>query len=348
MNVHSLSNSSNSQPRPLDVDWTQWPAAGVPKRATLRAWDESVLRQFPVSKRYLIGVSGGRDSVALLHWLASLGYRKLVVCHLDHRLRGRSSTADARFVARLANSSGLACETARANVREVAAEAKQSIEAAARAARYLFFAAVARRLRCARIFLGHHADDLVETYLINLFRGSGTLGQRSIQPVANRTVDGVELTMIRPLLGVSRVEIDKYVAAHRLQYREDATNESLEPLRNRVRQRVIPALEKEFGRDIRKTVRRAAAIAADEDALLAAMLPATSLRLVVSEIRALPVALQRRAITRWLREQRVRDVGFDLVEQVRALLEVENGPAKTNLPGDRHARRRSGELFIEG
>ena len=347
MNVHSLSSSYSRLPI-LDAQLPQWPAAFVGARASnQRDWDRSALRTFDPAKRYLIGVSGGRDSVALLHWLVGLGYSKLVVCHLDHGLRGRSADADARFVERLAAKFGLESDVGRRDVRQLAADTKQSIETAAREARFSFFAEVARRRRCRQVFLGHHADDAVETYLINLFRGSGTLGQRSIQLIANRRVGGIELTIIRPLLGVSRVEIDEYVTAHRLRFREDATNESLEPLRNRVRQRIIPLLEKEFGRGIRKTVRRAAAIAADEDALLATMVPTLGTRPTVKQLRALPVSLQRRAITKWLREQQVTDVGFDLVEQVRGLLDAVNGPAKINLPGDRHARRRSGELFIE-
>lgn len=311
-------------------------------------WTAETLRSFPAAKRYLVGVSGGRDSVALLHWLLANGYRKLVICHLDHGLRGRSSAADARFVERLATANSLTVESAMVDVRRFAAESKQSVEAAARTARYSFFAAVARQRRCRTIFLGHHADDLAETYLINLFRGAGLAGQRGIRRVATQRIGGIELTVVRPLLGVSRAEIDEYVSAHRVRFREDATNEQLDALRNRVRHRVIPMLEKEFGRDIRKTVRRAASIASEEDALLNEMLPETSTNLLVKQVRALSVALQRRTVTRWLRANAVADVGFDLVEQIRAMLDTASGPAKINLPGDRHARRRSGQLFVEG
>ncbi|MDB6146645.1 MAG: tRNA(Ile)-lysidine synthase, partial [Spartobacteria bacterium] len=89
-------------------------------------------RAFPASGRYLVGVSGGRDSVALLHWLVQGGYDNLVVCHLNHCLRGRSSYADARFVEKLASRSGLPFETASADVRAIAAKEKMSIETAAR------------------------------------------------------------------------------------------------------------------------------------------------------------------------------------------------------------------------
>jgi tRNA(Ile)-lysidine synthase len=310
-------------------------------------WSSEALVSFPPDKRYLVGVSGGRDSVVLLHWLLASGYRRLVVCHLDHRLRGRSSTADARFVERLAAAHELPFELGTVDVKKLAAETRQSTEAAARVARYEFFAQIARRRRCATIFLGHHADDLVETFLINLFRGAGAAGQRGIRAISVRAVGKTELVLVRPLLAVWRAEIDAYINAHGLRFREDASNQDVSVLRNRMRHRIIPELEKEFGREIRKTVRRLATIAADEDALLDEAVPETSPRLSVKELRAMPVALQRRAIAQWLRSHAVVNVGFDAVESVRSLLEASGGPAKVNLPGNRHARRRAGELFVE-
>ena len=105
------------------------------KLEILRIPASRILKNFPPSRRYLIGVSGGRDSVALLHWLSSLGYRKLIVCHLDHELRGRASQVDARFVASMAARLGLNCEIGRTDVRRLTAQSKLSIETAARAAR---------------------------------------------------------------------------------------------------------------------------------------------------------------------------------------------------------------------
>src|ERR1041384_643640 len=132
-----------------------------------------VVAKFPPTRRYLIGVSGGRDSVALLDLLTQNGYRRLVLCHLDHQLRGRSSAADAKFVKTLATKLKLQCEIGRTDVAALAKRTKQSIETAGRTARYEFFARVARRHRYRTIFLGHQADDLVETFLLNLFRGAG-------------------------------------------------------------------------------------------------------------------------------------------------------------------------------
>ncbi len=323
----------------------------VPKHSRpQREWDAGVLRDFPSGRRYLIAVSGGRDSVTLLHWLLSNGYRKLIVCHLDHKLRGRSGAADARFVERLAADLRVPFVGGTADVRSLALREKHSLETAARAARFQFFARVARRRRCSTIFLGHHADDLVETFLFNLFRGAGAQGQRSIRVVTTQQIDRVELQLVRPLLGVWREEIDEYVAAHRLRFREDATNQSRGPARNRLRHGIIPLLGKQFGREVRKSLWRAAAIATEEDALVDGMLP-DELRgadkLPVRGLRELPLALQRRAIRGWLMSHDVAEVGFDHVEDVRSMLEVAAGAAKINLPRGRHARRRSGELFIE-
>src|SRR5262245_23639052 len=170
-----------------------------------------VTRGFPPDARYLIGVSGGRDSVALLHWLVSLGYEDLIVCHLNHRLRGRSSDTDARFVEKLAGQYDLDFEGAEANIREFAKKQKMSIETAAREARYAFFTRAARCQNCRTIFVAHHADDLVETFLINLFRGAGSAGLAAMREVSTRRIDGVDLTIVRPFLCVWRKEIDGYI-----------------------------------------------------------------------------------------------------------------------------------------
>ncbi|PYJ85129.1 MAG: tRNA lysidine(34) synthetase TilS [Verrucomicrobia bacterium] len=311
---------------------------------------KDVIARFPPMDRYLIGVSGGRDSVALLHLLTNLGYRRLIVCHLDHQLRGRSSTADAKFVRGLARKLKLECELGRINVAMRARRKKQSIETAGRNARYEFFARIARRRRCRTIFLGHHADDLVETFLLNLFRGAGPTGLSAMRQIAAREVDGMELTIVRPLLGTTRQEIDAFSRTHRLKYRDDATNQTLVPLRNRIRHRIIPYVEKQLGRKICGALWRAAMISADEAELaekLVDPLSAGSSQLGLKELREQPRALQRRTIHLWLQAQSIANLDFETIERVRALVEPDARQAKTNLPRDRHARRRAGKLFIE-
>jgi tRNA(Ile)-lysidine synthase len=334
-----------------------------------------VTRDFPPDARYLIGVSGGRDSVALLHWLISMGYQDLTVCHLNHQLRGRSSDADARFVKRLvqrynhelvgnalrlpgartgrrsarrAPACRIEFEVGSANIRALGKKQKMSVETAAREARYAFFAKTAHRRNCRTIFVAHHADDLVETFLINLFRGAGGTGLAAMREISTRRIDGIDLTIVRPFLCVWRKEIDSYVHKHRLKFREDATNKNLTPLRNRIRHRIIPSLEKMLGRNIRQNIWRTAIIAADEEKWIDSELrDSTHADLSVVKLRALPIALQRRALLKWLRAQNVSDVGFDAIERVRSLADRDARIAKVNLPENRHARRRAGKIFLE-
>ncbi len=308
----------------------------------------SLLRDFPANKRYLVGVSGGRDSVTLLCLLVDLGYRNLTVSHLNHQLRGRSSDADAHFVEKLAASYDVDLEIGSTNIRVLAAEKKMSIETAGREARYKFFAHVAKRRHCRSIFLAHHADDLVETFLINLFRGAGTAGLASIREVSARRIDDVDLTILRPLLRVWRSEINDYVRKHRLKFREDASNKNLAPLRNRIRCRVVPYLKKTLGRNIGQSIWRAAMIAAEQENWIDNQLPdSNDVDLSVKKLRDLPIALQRRQILNWLRKQNVSGVSFDVIERVRLVLDQQSRVAKINLPQDRHVRRRAGRIFIE-
>lgn len=309
-------------------------------------WTSESLRALPNDRRYLVGVSGGRDSVVLLDWLLGQGYRRLIVCHFEHGLRGRVGKADARFVERLAQKLGLEFELGSAEVAKIAAQTKRSVETAARDERLAFFTRVARRRRCPTIFLGHHADDQVETFLMNLLRGAGRVGLGAMR---ERSVHR-RLEIVRPLLGVWRSEIDEYIREHRLKFREDATNRELHARRNRTRLRIVPWLEKEFGRSVRANLWRAASVLTEEEGLLDELLPNESenaISLEVARLRELPVALQRRTILRWLRGNDVSDLGFALIERVRALLQPGASVAKTNLPRARHARRRAGKIFLE-
>jgi len=310
--------------------------------------NKNFLRRFPPNGQYLIGFSGGRDSVALLHWLRAQGYKKLIACHLNHHLRGSASNRDARFVKKFCVQLDVDLETGSVDIRALAMKRKISIEAAGREARYKFFAQVAKRKRAQTIFLGHHADDLVETLFINLVRGSGTTGLGAMREISKRRIDDVDLTIVRPFLSVWRSEIDDYIREHRLRFREDESNKDLAALRNRVRRRIIPYLEKTLGRNIRENIRRAAMIAAEEETWIEDQLPnASSAELSVATLRDLPIALQRREILKWLRARKVGNVGFEVVEEVRSLLDHESGVAKINLPQDRHVRRRAGKIFIE-
>ena len=306
------------------------------------------LTPYDPSQRYLIGVSGGKDSVTLLHFLVAQGYRKLIVCHLDHSLRGRASRADATFVARLAKHYKLPFVIACIDVASLAKEKRLSIETAAREARYKFFAHTAKKRKCPALFLAHHADDQVETFLFNLFRGSGASGLGAMRPDSLRKIDGQPLRILRPLLDIWRSEIEDYITTHRLKFREDATNSGIIPLRNKMRHEIIPALEKWFGREIRKSVRRTAEILAEENNWLDSLAATPSTELSVAALRKMPIAQQRRIIHAWLKLMRVNTPGFVEVESVRSLLPPSAKAAKINLPGGLHARRKAGSIFLQG
>jgi tRNA(Ile)-lysidine synthase len=168
-----------------------------------------------------------------------------------------------------------------------------------------------------------------------------------MREISMRRISDVDLTIVRPLLGVWREEIDVYVNDHRLKFREDASNKNLAPLRNRIRRAVIPYLEKTLGRNIRPSIWRTATIAAEEENWVENQLPEYSPRLLVEKLRSLPVALQRRTLLRWLRAQDVSEVGFEAIERIRSLLDQDTRIAKVNLAKDRHVRRRAGRIFVE-
>lgn len=203
-------------------------------------------RLFSDKRCVLAAVSGGPDSVCLLHIL--LGLRdeldiELHIAHLDHRLRGAESEADAAYVARLAERRGLPVTIGSCDVRAYRAAHRLTLEEAAREARYAFLAETAEAVGADCVATGHTADDHAETVLMHLIRGSGTNGLRGLQPISRLPAAGRNLTIIRPLLELRRQETADYCRSHRIKPRLDSSNESLAPLRNKIRHQLIPLLE---------------------------------------------------------------------------------------------------------
>lgn len=212
----------------------------------------------------LVGVSGGSDSVALLHLLASqqrefgLG---LHVAHLDHRLRGSESAGDAEFVRGLAAELSLPATIAARDVKRWReAHGGGSLEAAARAVRLAFLEKAADDVDASWIVLGHTADDQAETVLLNLVRGAGLSGLRGMRPVRDR--------LLRPLLGVKRAELRRMLEKEGLGFRTDSSNLSLKYRRNRMRQEVLPLLADRFNPRVVPSIVRSAAILGRIDAWL--------------------------------------------------------------------------------
>ena len=232
-----------------------------------------------------------------------------------------------------------------AEIARLARERRQSIETTGREERLAFFQRVGKERRCLTIILAHHADDQVETFLLRLLRGAGGRGLGAMRARSRYQ----SLTIVRPLLGVWRADIDEYVRRHRLKFCEDATNQDLDLRRNRMRKVIIPFLEKQVGRSLRETIWRTATILAEEDEFLESALPVGLTKrkeLPAPALRALAPALQRRVIRSWLVGRKISEVNFAVIEAVRELLAAEV-PAKVNLAGNRHARRRAGKIFLE-
>jgi tRNA(Ile)-lysidine synthase len=308
----------------------------------------SELSEAPLRKKLIVAVSGGADSAALLHLLLEAGRRNLVVAHFNHHLRGKASDGDALFVGKLAKKLDLPIEIGEADVRKLATTRKCSLETAARDARYAFFAKAAKKQRTCFVILAHHADDQVETCFFNFLRGSGIAGLAGMKPNSKRSVDGVQLELLRPLLSITKEELLSYIKERKIRFREDATNVVPEASRNKLRLKVLPLIEELLGPSFKGSIARNARLLADEEELLSSLASPIALqdKLSAKILRELHPALRRRVLHAWLKNQGIEEPGFAEVERVGSLLSPED-PAKVNLPSNRHARRRAGVLFIE-
>lgn len=209
-------------------------AAYIRKNDLMRAGD-----------RIGVAVSGGADSVALLRILLELRHELgvvLSVVHLNHLLRGDESDADEQFVRDLARCHALEVIAEKHDVQAYAAENKLSLETAAREVRYEFFEGLLREKTLNRIATAHTLDDQAETVLLKLLRGAGTRGLAGIYP--KRKVPPGSGHIVRPMLGVQRSEVERYLAAAGQTWREDSSNRDLRHTRNRIRREVLPVLER--------------------------------------------------------------------------------------------------------
>lgn len=196
-------------------------------------------------EKILVACSGGPDSVALTHLLAGLRHSwniKPVLIHFNHQLRGRASSRDEQFVKKLARKLKLRCFMGRLNVQKMAAREKFSIEEAARKARYDFFMKTARKHHIQKIATAHTLDDQAETVLMRLLQGTGL---RGLCGVREQIRQGRAL-LVRPLLGFSKPQILEYLRQKKITYCKDTSNHQLRFLRNRIRKKLLPFLQKEF------------------------------------------------------------------------------------------------------
>ena len=319
----------------------------------------------PDEEVVVVGVSGGADSVCLLHvlakWRKGLGI-KLHIAHLNHQLRGVESEADAKYVSNLAGSLGIPITIDRQDVAAYRIERNCSIEEAARELRYAFLGRVAREVGANRIAVGHTRDDQVETILMHILRGTGITGLCGLAPFSPMAYDSQEmplrdspsslrasplslrakrsnLLVIRPLLDITREETTNYCQEHQLAPRIDSSNLSLSFFRNRLRLQLLPLL-RQYNPSVDQALLRLADIAKEDSTLIeqqasglwdeVARQENNAIYLDRKQIASLPIALQRHllraAVTRLAGD--TRDIEASHIEAARSLL---NKPASKRI-----------------
>jgi len=278
-----------------------------------------------------VAVSGGADSVFLLHALRQLTASPLIVLHVNHGLRGEESEADERFVRSL-----------HGDVRVYRMPAPEgNLEQFCRRARHAWFASLVKDGVVTRVATGHTADDQAETVLMRLLRGTGPAGLRGVLPV---TREG----LVRPLLEVGREEIRGFLLAHGIGWREDSTNASNRFLRNRIRNEVLPLLTALQPRVVR-ALGQTAALALTDEAYWRERTKGTKSELDVEELRAMHPALAGRAVRAGI-EAALGDlhrIEQGHIEEILRLAAKPAGGGRVDIPGGA-AVRSFGTLRIQG
>src|SRR6266853_174643 len=226
--------------------------AAIEKQGLLRA-----------GERVGVAVSGGADSVALLLLLVELRKQLgvvLSVVHFNHKLRGKHSDADEKFVAKLAAEHKLAFYAGRGDVAAAAKHNKANLEDTAREARYQFFAGLVATGHLDKVVVAHTADDQAETVLAHILRGTGIAGLGGIHPRVGHVV--------RPLLGVRRADLRAYLKSKKQMWREDATNRDTTRMRARIRKKLMPVLEEQFQSAVVEHLATLAELAREDEAFL--------------------------------------------------------------------------------
>lgn len=293
----------------------------------------------------VLGLSGGRDSVALLRLLLLHGIG-VYACHVHHGIRGEAADADAAFCRRLCEQLGVPLELFYIDVPALAARSGESLETVARMERRRLLAEQARRHACVAVALAHHADDQAETVLFHMARGAA--GPRGMRAVSREG----DTTWVRPLLHWRRRRITEWLQDLGQPWCDDATNAVPDVTRNALRLQVLPALEQAMGRDVVPVLNRSARLQQETAQALQEALEALPLcdpqgRLYVPFLQDKSMAFRKAVVHAYLHRAGVGELSEKLVLEVCALLEPGSRISRCNLPGNLRARRCHRRLFIE-
>jgi len=203
--------------------------------------------------KVLVGLSGGMDSVVLVYSLLALKKEyslDMLIAHLDHKFRGKESEADRKFCEALAENLGLEIVSCAIDIPKIAKEKGISPEEAARFERYDFFKRQCKIKNIKHIAVAHNKDDQAETVLMRVIRGTGTAGLGAMNPV--KDMEG--FIILRPLIEVTRKEIEDFIKENKLKFRHDSSNDKVIFTRNKVRKELLPYLEKNFNPNVKEVL----------------------------------------------------------------------------------------------
>lgn len=304
-------------------------------------------------ERLGVAVSGGADSVALLHLLLELREELgcvLYVVHFNHKLRGRASQADEKFVAKLAAQHGLEFFVAAESIAAKAKRERGNLEDVARRARYAFFERLVQERRLDRVAVAHTADDQAETVLAHILRGTGLAGLGGIHPTTG--------VVLRPLLGIRRADLRAYLRGKRQLWREDASNRDTKRMRARIRHKLMPFLEKKFQPAVVVHLCQLGEFAREDEAYLEgqsalrekqfAQTVQNITRLALPDLLREPRAIQTRLLRRMVERLKPRSgqLSASHVAALLALAEHPDSGKSLQLPGGVEVRRESQTLVF--
>jgi tRNA(Ile)-lysidine synthase len=312
--------------------------------------------EFQAGTRLLVGVSGGPDSLTLLHGLFHLGYA-VTAAHYNHGLRPDAGS-DALLVQQVCAQMGIPFVSAASDVAEFARTEGLSIEEAARTVRYRFLFSEARRLGCAAVAVGHTADDQVETVLMHFLRGAGLAGLRGMQTFGVMPEWDADLPLIRPMLGVWRADVLAYCREQALEPVIDQSNTDTTYFRNRLRHELIPYLQ-DYNPRIKEVLwRMSQTVVGDYDVIEVVTSAAWDrsrmaegedfIVLSLPELRTMKTGLQRSVLRKAVARLRpgLRDIDFDVIERAAAFIQKPSSTLGLDLAAGINLYATGDSLFV--